>query len=172
MIRVVPQAVRRMLERRCPYCNRTESRRAPRRDFFEAVVLRLACIAPFRCGRCSIRFYGFGFGKDGATNSDAKATADLSQDVPVLVYGRGKDEEPFREETNVRLLNVSAGLVSLSTNVEPGQQLILINLATEKDQSCHVAFVAEKCLGRSVIGVRFNQPPWDLVGIAGPPSTS
>jgi hypothetical protein len=129
----------------------------PRRNFVEAVVLPLACIAPFRCERCSIRFYGFGFGTKVAANGRAKAMPDLPPDVPVLVYGRGKDEEPFREETNVRLLNVNAGLVSLTANVEPGQQLILINLATEKDQSCHVAFVAEKCRGRSVIGVRFNQ---------------
>ncbi len=49
----------------------------------------------------------------------------LPPDYPALVYGRGVDEEPFHEETNVRVLNLRAGLITLSTRVEPGQQLVL-----------------------------------------------
>jgi hypothetical protein len=90
---------------------------------------------------------------------------DLPQDLPVMVYGRGRDEEPFREETNVHLLNLRGGLITLATTVEPGQQLILTNLVTEQDQACHIAFVAEKHLGRSMIGVQFSwlaQEFWHL----------
>jgi hypothetical protein len=46
---------------------------------------------------------------------------------------RRDDEEPFREETSVRLLNLRGGLIALTTSVEPGQQLILMNVATEED---------------------------------------
>jgi hypothetical protein len=81
----------------------------------------------------------------------------LPLDLPVLVYGRRNDEEPFREETNVHLLNPRGGLITLATTVEPGQQLILINLVTEQDQACHVAFVAEKHFGRSMIGIQFSR---------------
>ncbi len=70
--------------------------------------------------------------------------SDLPQDLPVLVYGRGKDEEPFREETNAHLLNLRGGLITLATSVEPGQQLILMNVVTEEDQRCRVAFVRSR----------------------------
>ena len=71
---------------------------------------------------------------------NAMAVSDLPFDYPVLVYGRGVDEEPFHEETNVRVLNLRAGLITLSTRVEPGQQLVHLNVATEENQRCHVAF--------------------------------
>jgi hypothetical protein len=80
--------------------------------------------------------------------------SDLPQDYPVLVYGRG-DEEPFQEETDVRVLNLRGGLIALATRVEPGQHLVLMNLATEEDQPCRVAFVGEQHLGRNIIGIQF-----------------
>ena len=83
--------------------------------------------------------------------------SDLPQDLPVLVYGRRNDEEPFQEEANVRLLNLRGGLITLATSVEPGQHLILINLATEEDQRCRVAFVGEQHFGRRMIGIQFTQ---------------
>ena len=61
---------------------------------------------------------------------------DLVQDLPVLIYGRSENEEPFQEETNFRVLNLRAGLITLARRVEPGQHLILINLASEEDQLC------------------------------------
>jgi len=87
---------------------------------------------------------------------DAKPMPDLPQDLPVLVYGRTKDEEPFREETSLHLMNLRGGLISLGTSVEPGQQLILMNVATEEDQRCRVAFIGEQHLGRSLIGIQFS----------------
>jgi hypothetical protein len=83
--------------------------------------------------------------------------SDLPQDLPVLVYGRRKDEEPFREETNVHLLNLRGGLITLATSVEPGQQLILMNAVADEDQRCRVAFVGEQHFGRSMIGIQFNR---------------
>jgi hypothetical protein len=97
----------------------------------------------------------------------APAVAQYTLDLPVLVYGRRDDEEPFREETNVRLLNLRGGLIALTTSVEPGQQLIPMNVATEEDQRCRVAFVGEQHLGRSMIGIQFNwlvQEFWHIDG--------
>jgi hypothetical protein len=68
------------------------------------------------------------------------------QDLPVLVYGRRKDEELFQEETNVRLLTLRGGLITLATSVEPGPQLILMNVSTKEDH-----------LGRSMIGIQFSR---------------
>jgi hypothetical protein len=41
--------------------------------------------------------------------------------------------------------------------VAPGQQLILISLASEEDQRCRVAFVGEPHFGRRMIGIQFTQ---------------
>jgi hypothetical protein len=82
--------------------------------------------------------------------------ADIPQGLPVLVYGRRKDEEPFREETNLHLLSLRGGVITLGTSVQPGQQLILMNVVTEEDQRCRVAFVGEQRLGRNMIGIQFN----------------
>ncbi len=78
------------------------------------------------------------------------------QNLPVLVYGRGDDEEPFQEETEVRRLNFRGGLITFATTAFPSQQLILMNVVTEEDQRCRVAFVGEQHLGRSMIGIQFN----------------
>ena len=79
-----------------------------------------------------------------------------------MVYGRGDDDEPFQEETKVRRLNFRGGLITLATKVAPGQQLILINPATEEDQRCRVAFIGEQYFGRSMIGVQFTQHTFDF----------
>jgi hypothetical protein len=75
------------------------------------------------------------------------------QDLPVLVYGRGDDEEPIQEETNVRRLNFRGGLITLARRVAPG---FLMNPASEEDQRCRVAFVGEQHFGRNMIGIQFT----------------
>jgi len=123
----------------------------------EVVLLPLLLARPFRCESCGNRFYGLALPKRVSVLRDAKAIPDLVQDLPVLVYGRGDDEEAFQEETNVRRLNVRGGLITLATKVAPGQELILINPATEEDQLCRVAFVGEEHFGRSMIGIQFTR---------------
>jgi hypothetical protein len=123
----------------------------------EVVLLPFFLVRPFRCENCGVRFYGLALHSRVSVLRDAKAIPDLVEDLPVLVYGRGEDEEPFREETNVHLLNLRGGLITLATTVKPGQQLILINLVTEQDQACHVAFVAAKHFDRSMIGIQFSR---------------
>jgi hypothetical protein len=156
MLRIASHLLHRITDRHCPSCGRIEVRRSARKNFLEAALLPILLTRPFRCEACGDRFYSLTFRKRVAVLDDAKAASDRPTDLPVLVYGRRKDEEPFREETNVRLLNLRGGLITLATSVEPGQQLILMNVATEEDQRCRVAFVGEQHLGRSMIGIQFN----------------
>ncbi len=155
--------------RRCPSCGCIEVRRSAKKNFFEAALLPFLLARPFRCENCNYRFYGSVLRKRVQVLGNAMAISVLPQDYPVLVYGRGVDEEPFHEETNVRVLNLRAGLITLATRVEPGQQLILLNVATEEDQRCRVAFVGDQHLGRSMIGIQFSQPPWELSRITAAP---
>src|SRR3981189_530916 len=101
--------------RRCPSCGRVEVRRSARKNFFEAALLPILLTRPFRCENCGDRFYSLTFRKRAAVLDEARAGSDRPPDLRVLVYGRRKDEEPFREETSVRLLNLRGGLITLAT---------------------------------------------------------
>jgi hypothetical protein len=157
MLRIASHFVHWVMDRRCPSCGRVEVRRSARKNSFEVALLPFFFARPFRCESCGNRFYGFTFRRKVPVLGSAQGMPGLPQDLPVLVYGRRENEEPFQEATNVHLLNLRGGLITLATSVEPGQQLILINLVTEQDQACHVAFVAEKHFGRNMIGLHFSQ---------------
>ena len=156
MFRTALHLFPKVTPRRCPSCGRVEVRRSARKNFFEAALLPILLTRPFRCENCGNRFFGLAFRRRIPARDYATPMADVPQGLPVLVYGRRKDEEPFREETNLHLLNLRGGLITLGTSVEPGQQLILMNLTTEEDQRCRVSFIGEQHLGRSMIGIQFN----------------
>ncbi len=162
MLRIASYLLQWVRDRRCPCCGGAEVRYSARKNSFEVALLPFLLARPYRCESCGNRFYGLALQKKVSVVRAAKAIPDLIQDLPVLVYGRGDDEEPFREETNVRRLNFRGGLITLGTRVSPGQQLILINLATEEDQQCRVAFVGEQHLGRNMIGIQFSRPAWEF----------
>ena len=157
MLRIASHFLHWVMDRRCPTCRSVDVRGSLRRNSFEVVLLRFLFARPFRCENCGNRFYGLPFRRRAPAAHYAKPMSDLPQDLPVLVYGRRKDEEPFREETNVRLLNLRGGLITLATSVEPGQHLILMNAVTDEDQRCRVAFVGDQHFGRSMIGIQFNR---------------
>jgi hypothetical protein len=168
MLCIASHLLHRVTDRRCPSCGCVEVRRSARKNFFEAALLLFLLTRPFRCENCGNRFYDLAFRRRIPAPRDAKPMLDLPQDLPVLVYGRRENEEPFQEETNVRVLNLRAGLITLATKVEPGQHLILINVATEEDQRCRVAFVGELQLGRNMIGIQFSRPAWEFWRFATP----
>jgi len=157
MVRIASHLLHWITDRRCPSCGRVDVRRSARKNAFEVALLPFLLARPFRCENCNNRFYGPAFQRRVPVLDNAKAMSDLPQDYPVLVYGRREDEEPFQEETNVRVLNLRGGLITLATRVELGQHLILINLATEEDQRCRVAFVGEQHLDRNMIGIQFGR---------------
>ncbi len=165
MLRIASDLLHWMKDRRCPSCDSVKVRRSARKNFFEAALLPFFLTRPFRCESCGNRFCGLAFRRRVPPSDYATPMADIPQGLPVLVYGRRKDEEPFREETNLHLLSLRGGLITLGTSVQPGQQLILMNVATEEDQRCRVAFVGEQRLGRNMIGIQFNwlaQEFWHL----------
>jgi hypothetical protein len=149
-------------DRRCPSCGCVEVRRSAKKNFFEVALLPFLLARPFRCESCCKRFYGLAFRRRVSLPSGARPMSDVPQNYPVLIYGHREDEEPFHEETNVRVLTVRAGLITLATRVEPGELLIVINLATQEDQRCRVVFVGEQTLGRSVVGIQFSRPGWEF----------
>jgi hypothetical protein len=149
-------------DRRCPSCGCVEVRRSAKKSLFEVVLLPFLLARPFRCESCGNRFYGLVFRRRVWVPPDARPMSEVRQDYPVLIYGRREDEEPFHEETIVRVLSARAGLITLATRVEPRQHLIVINLATQEHQRCRVAFVGGQTLGRNMIGIQFSRSSWEF----------
>jgi hypothetical protein len=52
-------------------------------------------------------------------------------------------------------VNAHGGLVALATKVEPGQSLLLVNEATEEEQSCRVVYVGSEADGKTKVGLAF-----------------
>ena len=52
--------------------------------------------------------------------------------LPVLVYGRTVESEPFHEGTEALRVNAGGGLITLTTPVRCGQRLLLINKVNQK----------------------------------------
>jgi hypothetical protein len=156
MFRIASHFLHWVMDRRCSTCRSVEVRSSSRKNPFEVVLLRLLLARPFRCENCGTRFYGLAFRRRVPHAHYAKPMSNHAQDLPVLIYGRSENEEPFQEEANFRVLNLRAGLITLARRVVPGQHLILINPATEEDQLCRVAFIGEQRFGRSMIGIQFR----------------
>jgi hypothetical protein len=79
-----------------------------------------------------------------------------------LVYGYGAADNPFHEGTEALYVNARGGLITLSTAVNPGQTLLLINEVNLKEQKCSVVRQKSTYLNRTAIAVEFPQPVPDF----------
>src|SRR6202167_4356627 len=59
--------------------------------------------------------------------------------LPVLVYGRTIESEPFHEGTEALRVNAGGGLITLTSAGSRGQRLLLIKKENQKHNKCHVA---------------------------------
>jgi hypothetical protein len=94
--------------------------------------------------------------------------------TPIFVYG-WLAEEPFSE--NTKTMNVSAvgGLIQLSANVTPSQELILTNLQTNEDLPCRVARSIRAGDGKTLAGLDFLQASpnfWQIDFVSNSPRSS
>ena len=86
---------------------------------------------------------------------------------PILVYGHAAEDDPFHEGSEALHVNARGGLITLSTAVNLGQTLLLINKVNLKEQKCSVLREKSTYLKRTAIIVEFPQPVpdfWDATG--------
>ena len=76
-------------------------------------------------------------------------------DVPVYVYGRGPDKEPFHEEAHTLRVNANGALLLVGAPVKKGQTLLLTNRSTQKEQKCRVVFLSTRRAHAVEAGVAF-----------------
>jgi hypothetical protein len=87
---------------------------------------------------------------------DRRRAQRVALQVPVFVYGHGRRQEPFHEETTSLVVNKHGALLPLSNRVRLGQELLLTNPATQKEQPCRVVFLSSKRLRKNKVGVAFS----------------
>lgn len=88
---------------------------------------------------------------------DRRSTKRLSTNVPVWIYGYGATDVPFHERTEALSVNASGGLITLTTAVNSGQTLLLINELNLKEEKCTVVREVSTS-DRTDIAVKFSQP--------------
>jgi hypothetical protein len=82
----------------------------------------------------------------------------ITLSVPVFVYGRGERNEPFHEETNSLVVNSHGALLILSSKVNFGQELWLMNPLTRHEQACRVVRFGKKTRKRTEVAIAFTEP--------------
>ncbi|MGB8543405.1 MAG: hypothetical protein WCD49_17375 [Candidatus Acidiferrales bacterium] len=91
----------------------------------------------------------------------------LPLSIPVRVYGRTIDNQPFRRDVETKAVSVHGGLLSLGVKVKAGQTLLLVNSVTEEERECRVVYVGRSLWSRNKVGVEFTRTEGDFWHVYG-----
>ena len=80
----------------------------------------------------------------------------LPLNIPVRVYGRTPDDQPFREITTTNAVSAHGGLLSLAPRVKQGQTVLLVNTITQEERQCRVVYVKPQFWGKNKVAVEFG----------------
>jgi len=75
--------------------------------------------------------------------------------VPVRVYGRSADDQPFRNLTETLAVNAHGAKVQLCEPVSPGQSVLLVHAITEEEKECRVVDVSAERRGKWKVALEF-----------------
>jgi hypothetical protein len=78
--------------------------------------------------------------------------------VPVLVHGMARDRTSFQEETSTVVVNATGGLMPLTSSVDIGDTVLVVNKATKRSQECRVVYRGRDPHGRPQAAIAFAGP--------------
>ena len=90
-----------------------------------------------------------------ARYTDRRTTSRIHVRIPLFVYGHTPDGNPFYEETYSIVVNGAGGLISMTSDVRPGQRLMVTNEGNDQSLECVVVSVEPY---RSHIALKFPAP--------------
>jgi hypothetical protein len=90
-------------------------------------------------------------------------------EIPVLVYGHLRENEPFQAEALTVIVNSHGGLISTTMPLNMGQKLLLVHQETGKEVKCHVVHLETNKDGKPLIGIEFADPAPRFWNIHFPP---
>ena len=94
-------------------------------------------------------------GASDAGYTDRRTKSRIHVRIPLFVYGYTPGGDPFYEETYSIVVNGAGGLISMTSDVRPGQRLVVTNEGNDQTQEC-IVVSAEPYDGR--IALRFPSP--------------
>ena len=83
-------------------------------------------------------------------------------DVELTVYGRSAYGAPFYDRAKAIIGNPRGGLIVIPVPLTEGQDLLLINTSTSREQICTVVEVHIRDIQMSEVSVRFSSPNPDF----------
>jgi hypothetical protein len=86
--------------------------------------------------------------------------------VPVMVHGMCRDKTRFQEETSTVVVNATGGLVALSSGVQIGDTVLVVNKTTKRSQECRVVYRGQDHHGKPQAGIAFGGPIPNFWGVA------
>jgi hypothetical protein len=107
--------------------------------------------------------------KEAVEVPDRRRARRWSLDVPVYVYGRGTNREPFHEEAHTLHVNANGALLLLSVPVRKGQKLHLTNSLTQQEQDCRVVYLGTRRSRTIEAGVAFPEANYRFWQVRGEP---
>jgi hypothetical protein len=93
---------------------------------------------------------------------DRRVTPRLDLNIDLTVYGRAGGDGPFYEHARAISGNANGGVFQLSIPVIEGQDLLLINNNTSREQICNVLSVQIRDIQTSEVSVGFPLPNPDF----------
>ena len=89
--------------------------------------------------------------------------------VRVIVEGKLANKTPFREETHTIVVNAHGALVEMSTSLDPGQSVTLVNVRTSEKTECTVKLVTPAEAKKFNTAFEFSNPNPGFWRISFPP---
>jgi len=77
--------------------------------------------------------------------------------LPVFIYAHSHDE-PFAELAVTLNVSASGGLLSLSRELAPSQELLIANTQTDEELLCRIVRVIKTQAGHTLVGFEFLSP--------------
>ncbi len=91
-------------------------------------------------------------------------------DVPLVVRGESKDNQPFQEETFTVTVSAHGALLLLASGVELGQNVRLLNPESWDEREARVAYLGKPHAGLAQVGIEFKQPAPEFWAMDCPPA--
>jgi hypothetical protein len=88
--------------------------------------------------------------------------------IPVRVYGRTPEDQPFRDITETESISSNGGLISIKQNVNRGQLLLLVNGITDEERHCRVVYVERRARTGKQVAVEFTDAKGDFWHVFAP----
>jgi len=78
--------------------------------------------------------------------------------IPLFIYGRTPAGNPFYENAYTIVINGAGGLISITSNVRPGQRLMVTNEGNDQTQECVVVSVEQQRGRNRNVALKFPTP--------------